>query len=298
MQSPVEPPRTISPARAHLDRGVRFEQAGTVARALIAYRDSLEASESPEDQVEAHLRIARVLRSMAEYEEALAEARAALKLADLIGADDLAAEAINVEVGVHQLHGDFDLADALSIRALERAHSPRVRGITLQNQGRTAAERRDFETANRLFTESIEAFNEAGYELGKAIALANAAAAAREMGQPERALELGAQAATLGRRLNALDVLLTAVQNQAAALVTLGNVADAEGLLTEALGHFTSARNVIRQAECLEIMGELSELRPDDADTARRCYSRALDLAVAADDRVLIDRLNRRLAAL
>src|SRR5262249_10586792 len=89
--------------------------------------------------------------------------------------------------------------------------------------------------------------------------------------------------------------LLTSVENQAAAFVALGNLESAESLLTEALGHFTSARNILRQAECLEIMGQMSELRPD-RETAIRCYTRALELATAASDRSLSDRLESRLA--
>jgi len=294
MDSSVEP-QPASAASAHLERGFRFEQAGNAGRALAAYRDALEASTDVADQAAARIRIARVLRTQTQWAEALTQARAALELAESIGADDMAAEAMNVEIGIHQLHGDFKEAERLAVAALERARSPRVRGITLQNRGRSAAEQRDFETAQRYFAESMEAFAEADYELGMAIALTNAAAAAQAMGQSQRALELGTRAAEMCRKLNVLDVLLTAVQNQAAALVALGNLSEAEGLLTEALGHFTSARNLMRQAECLEIMGELSESRSGDKETARRCYVRARDLAIACDDRVLIDRLTRRL---
>jgi tetratricopeptide (TPR) repeat protein len=290
MDSTVE-----SASSDHLERGFRFEQAGAVNRALAAYRDALEASSDAAEQAEARIRIARVLRTLTQWAEALTEARAALALANSIGADDLAAEAMNIEVGIHQLHGDFEAAERLSVAAFARARSPRVRGITLQNRGRTAAERRDFETAQRYFAESMVEFGEAGYELGTAVALTNAAAAAQAMGEPQRALELGTRAAGLAKKLNFLDVLLTAVQNQAAALVALGNLSEAEGLLTEALGHFTSARNLMRQAECLEIMGELSESRSGDRETARRCYTRARDLAIACDDRALIERLTRRL---
>lgn len=106
---------------------------------------------------------------------------------------------------------------------------------------------------------------------------------------------LGDEVIGLTRRLNALDILLTAVQNQAAAFVAMGNLDSAESLLTEALGHFTSARNRIRQAECLEIMGQMNELRADDRNTARRCYERARDLAVEAGDTPLVSRLSKRL---
>ncbi len=100
----------------------------------------------------------------------------------------------------------------------------------------------------------------------------------------------------MARRLNLLDVLLTAVQNQAAAFAASGDHESAEALLTEALGHFTSARNLVRQAECLEIMGQMAATRSADSETARRCYERARELANAVGDRPLADRLTKRLS--
>lgn len=285
-----------SPVSAHLRRGFQFEQAGTTARALKIYRETLDLATTVEEEAEIRLRVARVLRSISEWDDALAESREATRLAESVSAFDLAAEAMNVEVGVHQFRGDFEAADRLIERALERSRSPRLRGITLQNRGRGAAERRDFVTADRCFTESAEAFRQAGYELGMAIALTNLSAVARDKGDPMRGLEFAQEATALCRRLNALDVLLVAVQNEAAALVALNRLDEAEKLLAEALGHFTSARNPVRQAECLEIMGHMSEQRPD-FETAARCYERALFIAKNAGDNPLIERLTRRLAA-
>jgi len=73
---------------------------------------------------------------------------------------------------------------------------------------------------------------------------------------------------------------------------------DPEALLVEALGHFTSAREVVRQAECLEALGEIAEQRRGDPNLAIRCYERARQLAIAADDRALSERLARRLDAI
>ena len=288
-----EPSRSVA-ARAHLDRGLRLEQAGNYERALDAYRDALGADPTAAEEVDARLRSARVYRAMADYSRCLAEAREAVRLADEIDAHDLAAEAMNVEVGALQLQSQLDAADALATQALKRAKSPRVRGITLQNLGRSAAERRDFVTSDRYFDQSIDAFRSANYDIGLAVALCNAARAALDRGSAERSIEIGQEAIAIARRLNALDILLTSVENQAAALVALGNLESAESLLTEALGHFTSARNILRQAECLEIMGQMSELRPD-RETAIRCYTRALELATAAGDRTLSGRLESRL---
>ncbi|HTE47892.1 MAG TPA: tetratricopeptide repeat protein, partial [Gemmatimonadaceae bacterium] len=133
--------------------------------------------------------------------------------------------------------------------------------------------------------------------LGMAVALTNLSAVARDKGDPSRGLEYAQEATSLCRRLNALDVLLVAVQNEASALVALGRLDEAERLLAEALGHFTSARNPVRQAECLEIMGQMSEQRPD-LETAARCYARALGIAQQAGDNPLMERIAKRLEAI
>lgn len=264
------------------------------ARALDAFREALSAATSESDQALARLYVARAYRTLTDWDRSRDEARHAVRLALAIGDRDLAAEAMNVEIGALQMQGFLDEADALARRAIGYAVSPRVRGITLQNLGRGAAERGDFVTSDRYFGESIDAFREANYDVGLAIALTNAAKAALDRRDAERSIEIGKEAIALARRLSVLDVLLTTVQNQAAAYVAVGNLESAEALLTEALGHFTSAGNLIRQAECLEIMGEISERRPD-TDTAARCYARARDLAAAAGDHPLVDRLTRRL---
>jgi hypothetical protein len=295
MEPSTERSRGLTAARAHLDRGFRFEQAGSLERALEAYREALAARPTRTEEIEARLRTARVYRSMADWDKARTESAEAIRLADEIDADDLAAEAMNIQVGSLQSQGFFAEAEAVALAAVERAQSARVRGITLQNLGRGAAERRDFEQADRYFAASIEAFRTAKYDVGLAVALTNAAQAALDRGDAKRALVVGEEAIGLARRLNALDVLLTAVQIQASAFVALGNPESAESLLTEALGHFTSARNRIRQAECLEIMGQMSELRSDDPQTARRCYERARDLAREVGDAPLVERLTKRL---
>jgi tetratricopeptide (TPR) repeat protein len=295
MDSTSEPSRMISAARAHLERGYRFEQAGTLERALDAYADALAAQPAAVEEAEARLRIARVYRSMAEWAKSQAESRAAVRIAEDSGALDLAAEAMNIEIGALQMQGFFDQADSIAQVALAKATSPRVRGITLQNLGRSAAERRDFVKSDEYFDASIEAFRSASYEVGLAVALANAARASLDRGDIGRSIDIGREAIGIARRLNALDVLLTTVQNQAAAHVAIGDLDAAESLLTEALGHFTTARNPVRQAECLEIMGQISETRKDFG-TAARCYARARDLATAANDLPLVERLTRKMS--
>jgi tetratricopeptide (TPR) repeat protein len=279
--SRADAPAALS-ARAHLDGGFRYEQAGVARKATAAYEAALSAAGTPLERADAHLRLARVYRASSDWDDAVREARVAVGLAEAAGSDDLAAEAMNVEVGVHQLRGEFDAADAVAVAALARARAPRVRGILLQNRGSVAAQRGHFSEAAALFAESVDAFHQSGYELGMAFALTNASAAARDAGDPAGALDLAVRAAALARRLDAFDVLTVAVQNQAHALVSLGRGDEAEAPLGEVLGHYTATCNMLRQAECLEVMGSVYALRPDHDDTAARCFDLARSLAVRA----------------
>lgn len=293
-REPTSMETTTSPG-AELERGFRLEQAGNAERALEAYQGALSSAVDPLEKVEARVRIARVLRNLARWDESTAESRRAVTMAIGLSAHDLAAEAMNVELGVLQRRGAFREAYDLGEAALQHAKSPRVRGITLQNLGATAGVQGDFRRADEYIEQSAAAFREAGYELGVAIALSNQSIVARELGEAERSIELSLKAIAICRRLNALDALLTAVQNQAHALAMLGRFEEAEEMLTEALGHFVSAQNAIGQAECLEILGELAERRTGNVDTARRCYQRARDIADRAGATVLAERLERRL---
>jgi len=307
MTPPVTGPANAGPpgqflaaltARAHLAGGFRYEQAGVGHKAVAAYEAALDAAATPRERAEAHIRLARVYSAESEWAAAAHEARAAVRLAEEAGSDDLAAEAMNVEVGLHMLRGEFAAADAVATAALTRARSARVRGVLLQNRGSVSAQARDFAAAGRFFSQSVAAFDEAGYELGMAFALTNASAAARDAGDAAGALELAKRAAALARRLGAFDILTVAVQNQAQALVTLGHADEAEAPLGEVLGHFTATCNVLRQAECLEVMGELYALRPRYDDTAARCFELAGTLAERVGARPLSERVSRRLADL
>ncbi|MDB4874486.1 MAG: Tetratricopeptide 2 repeat-containing protein [Gemmatimonadetes bacterium] len=284
--------------RPYLDRGLRYEQAGLTEQAIDAYESAFGASVTPVERAEAHIRLARVQRTLTNWEDAIAQAREAVRLADVAGNADVAAEAMNVEVGVHQLRGDFAAGERLARVALGRAHSPRIRGMLLQNLGVIAAQRHDYRCAERLFSESVEAFKAARYELGMAIALNNASAAARDCGDFDRALEVAILATEVAERIDALDIVMLARQNQAHALLEHGSIDRAEVLLGEALGHYAATGNLLRHAECLEIMGRINEWRPGYLDPAVRCYRRAAELAVQVSDRVLAERLQRRLATL
>jgi hypothetical protein len=64
------------------------------------------------------------------------------------------------------------------------------------------------------------------------------------------------------------------------------------------LGHYTATRDVLRQAECLEVMGSLYALRPAERDTAARCYDLAQSLAERVGAHALSARVRQRAAEL
>jgi tetratricopeptide (TPR) repeat protein len=280
---------------SHLERGLRYEQAGLTEKALAAYRNALSASVTPVEASQAHMRMARVHRLACNWDLSIDEARLAAQLADRADDADAFAEAVNAEVGVHQLRGDFAVAERLARHALERARNPRVRGILLQNLGAIAAQQGEFIVAERFFSASVEEFKTARYELGMAIALNNASAAAHDAEDFERALELATLAAEVTDRIDVLDVHMLARQNQAHALLELGSIDKAEGYVGEALGHYSATRNLLRHAECLEIVGRIDERRAGYPDAAARCYRLAADMAAKIGNSVLEGRLRRRL---
>src|ERR1044072_9232592 len=91
-------PTPLGP-RPHLERGLRYEQAGLSEKALESYGRALEVSVAPAEAAQARLRRARVHGVMSDWDHSLSEAREAVRLAREAGDDDLAAEAMNVEVG-------------------------------------------------------------------------------------------------------------------------------------------------------------------------------------------------------
>jgi tetratricopeptide (TPR) repeat protein len=287
-----------STLRGHLEVGQRFEQAGAAEKALAAYRAALGCASEPADRAMVLLRLSRVHRTRAAWNDAIESSREAARLADALGDDDLAAEAMNAEVGTYALRGRFDDGHALAERALARARAPRIRGMLLQNRGVMAARARDFIAAERHFADSIAAYREACYERGLAGALNNAAAASLDAGDPARALDLAGEAADVAMKIQAFDYVVLALQNKGEALVGLDRLEEAESMLGRTLGHFASSGDVLRQAECLEILGGLHERRDGGEATAIRCLARAADLASSAGDRILSERVAGRLARL
>lgn len=287
-------------ARAALDAGARHEAAGSPERAASCYEEALACSATPTIGAEAHRRLADVHRSRGDWPRAIAAARRSAVIAAEAGLDGLRAEALNAEGNVHLVRGELAPARLLFERALAHVPGDRVRGIVLQNLGTCAARAGDFAAAGELFATSLAHFRTARYERGVVIALNNVASAHADAGDPAAALPLLAEAGEIARALNDVDLLIVTVSVEAEALGKLGRHDEAERRIGEALGFFAHARNDLRRAECLLVLGDIhaAQAGEEHRDTARRCYGMALQLAESLDASAAAARARAGIAAL
>ena len=286
-------------ARAALDAGARHEASGSPDRAAACYEEALACSATPTIGAEAHRRLADVHRSRGDWARAIAAARRSADIAADAGLDGLRAEALNAEGNVHLVRGELAEARALFERALAHASGDRVSGILLQNLGTCAARAGDFARAGELFATSLERFRAARYERGVLIALNNVASARADAGDPVGALPLLAEAGEIARALNDVDLLIVTVSVEAEALGKLGRHEEAERRIGEALGFFAHARNDLRRAECLLVLGDIHAAQGGEGhrDTARRCYGMALQLAESLGAAAVAARARSAMAA-
>jgi tetratricopeptide (TPR) repeat protein len=287
----------MADARRLLEGGLRYERGGAVDRALKQYEAILESTTEPSLLAAALIRIAHTRRVRCEWDEALAAARNAVTTAAGAGLDREHGEALNAEASIHHSRGELDLAASLYARILEVTDDQRVRGMALQNGGAVAAVQGDLDAAERRFAQAHEAFARAGDGSGQAHVLNSYTAVALDRKEFAVAEERAGRAIEAARAIGDLDLLGIARSNQAEALGELGRYPDAEAAATQALGHFESTGNSWLRAQCLRLLGELTE-RQSEPETARRFYTRALALAEEIGAEAQFDALRERLASL
>lgn len=284
-------------ARRLLEGGLRYERGGASDRALKQYEAVLDATSDPAIMAAALTRIAHTRRVRCEWDEALAAAREAVGIASAGALDREHGEALNAEASIHHSRGDLDLADSFYARVLEVTEDPRVRGMALQNRGAVAAVQGDLSAAEIHFGEAHEAFSRAADVSGQAHVLNSYTAIALDREDFALAEERAIRAIVAARAIGDLDLLGIARSNQAEALGGLGRFSEAEAAATQALGHFESTGNSWLRAQCLRMLGELTE-RQDEPEMARRFYKRALALAEEIGTAGQFDDLRMRLESL
>lgn len=294
------------PSRARagelLADGERAEQLGALDRAIASFREAAR-SEDASIAAQALTRLADVLRSRAQWDDAIAAARKAQRMATArgeAGAELLLTHALIAEGNVLMCRGDFPEAKALFERVLSLSADHRMRGLALQNIGSILAQQGQLGAAERAFSESYGYFQRAEYRRGEATALINHGRVALDRGNFASAETILEQAVALARQVEHGELIALATLNLAEAKARKGELGEAHDLASASLGAFHGSANVWREIECLRLIGVIDEQRGDCAGAAA-CYERGLRLAqeigAVVETRTLgesLDRLRRR----
>ena len=240
-----------------IEEGLRLEKFGMLDRALAHY-EAAASGDDPLTVTTAWRRRASVLRTRCDWEGALAAAREAAAVAIRHGLDDAHAEAINAEAAVFQSQGDFSAAIPLLERILDMTKDPRIRGVALQNLGAIAAEGGDYQMAEHRFLESYRCFKAADYEWGQAFALNNYGRAAMDRDNFEIAERVLSRAVELAREIEDLDLAAVATMNLAETMLCANDLERADEAASTALGYFDMVGNRWRRVECLRLLGDIN----------------------------------------
>jgi tetratricopeptide (TPR) repeat protein len=240
-----------------IEEGLRLEKFGMLDRALAHY-EAAASGDDPLTVTTAWRRRASVLRTRCDWDGALAAARESAAVAVRHGLTDAHAEALNAEAAVFQSQGDFRAARPLLERILGMTTDPRIRGVALQNLGAIAAEGGDVETAEHRFLESYRCFQAAEYLWGQAFALNNYGRAAMDRENFEIAERVLMRAVDLAREIEDLDLAAIATMNLAETMLCAGELERADEAASTALGYFDMAGNRWRRVECLRLLGDIN----------------------------------------
>ena len=241
-----------------IEEGLRLEKFGMLDRALAHY-EAAASDNDPVTVTTAWRRRASVLRTRCDWDGALAAARESAAVAVRHGLRDAHAEALNAEAAVFQSQGDFAAAIPILERILDMTANPRIRGVALQNLGGIAAERGDLETAEHRFLESYRCFQAADYAWGQAYALNNYGRAAMDRENFEIAERVLARAVDLARDIEDLDLAALATMNLAETMLCTHDLERADEAASTALGYFDMAGNRWRRVECLRLLGDINQ---------------------------------------
>ena len=278
--APTRPSQAISADL--LADGIRYERGGVGARA----RECFEAvtrnvEEAPAEAAEAWWRLANLHRLHSSWEDALAAARTSVQIAQAHGLRNTEADALNIEGAVWSIRGEYDTARALYTRMLSLASTQATRAKALQNLGTVAAEERDFDEGERLFTESREAYRAAGDARGEANSLLNIGRLQLDRGFADLASHTLDAAVVAARQTGDLEMHAAAMLNHGMALSELGRTSEAEERITTAYGQFTIADIPVQRVRCLMQLATLAAGRGETFGS-RICLRHAGEVANSA----------------
>ena len=290
--------RATDDLTALLEDGVRYDRSGVSARARACYVEVTERwRENPAAAAEAWWRLANLQRLQSHWDDAIASAHTSAALAREHALNDVEADALNIEAAVWSTRGDEPRAQALFERMLDIATSPVTRAKSLQNLGGLAAERREFEKAEDLFSQSREAYRQADDARGEACTLLNIGRLQAERGDPALACITLESAVTQSRLAGDLEMHAAALLNLGIALGDVGRVAEAEERITTAYGQFTIADIALQRVRCLLQLATFAARRGEPA-SALLCLDHARKVATRAELPRELRLIDAQLAAL
>jgi tetratricopeptide (TPR) repeat protein len=288
----------LSEAAALLADGIRYERGGVVQRARECFETVTRAAgHAPEEAAEAWWRLANLHRLHSSWDEALSAARKGAELAHAHGLENTEADALNIEGAVWFVRGEYEQARVHYLRMLGLARTQATRAKALQNLGSVAAELRDFDEGERLFTESREAYRAAGDARGEANSLLNIGRLQLDQGFPEVAHRTLEEAVSAARQTGDLEMHAAAMLNHGMALGELGRNEEAEERIITAYGQFTIADIPLQRVRALMQLATLAASRKETS-AARVCLEHARDVAEFSQLPRELVLINERLGAL
>jgi len=294
MSHPTRPSNRASVSL--LEEGIRYERGGLTARAVSCFEDVTQRwREDPASAAEAWWRLANQHRLQSRWFEALEAARTGATLAREHGLRNHEADALNIEGAIWMTRGDYAAARPLFERTLELAETSSTRAKALQNLGGIAGEEQRFDEAERLFSESRQAYANARDARGEAVSLLNMGRLQMERGNLKEARATLEDSVYAARLTGDLEMHAAALLNLGIALSELHQISDAEERITTAYGQFTIADIPVQRVRCLMQLARLAMMRNEPA-TAKICLTHARDVAAQAqlprELKLIVDQLD------
>jgi tetratricopeptide (TPR) repeat protein len=268
----------------HLARASEEEQLGhwtAAARLYAAAFRSATLAGRIEEAADALRGQARVLIREERYDEAEELAGLSMEIAQLAGAWQSAARAVNVIGAIHYSRRDWVSSREHYRRAVELALNlgdDELVGLACQNAGVIAYGLGDLREARTAYLESIGSFVRSGNSVNALHAYNNLGIASAELREWLESDVFFSRGIEIAERLSNIPMLAKLYGNRAEPLIEIGDFDQAEETLAGAEGAATAVGDRVALGVVWRWRAALARLRSDFGE-AERCVERALSFA-------------------